>query len=239
MLGDLVEFTIRSKAIVPAVDFYRKLGFIEIGLGDTSDEPAVAMSLPGVTIGLTENSPADPVLTFVRPDLKNYLRGVRRQKIELEFAELDDHQFHKAGFRDPNGQLVVLLEARSYSPAVEDAALSIVGDFIEYSLPTRSINESSAFWSSLGVNVVSEGDRPSPWARVSGHGLTLGLYSGTRFDPGLTFRCSELSTRAAFLEAQGCRLNRGAPFGAADSESIVLDAPDGRSIYLFELPAEA
>lgn len=234
MIGELLEFAIDTDSIGSSVDFYRKLGFSEAPVAELLDGPYSAVCIPGLHIGLRRTNFSDPVPTFVRPDLKNYLRGLKHAKVNLEFATLDDHSFHRAGFQDPNGQLVELLEARTYPPvSLESSSISIAGRFIEYSMPARSIDDSVIFWSKLGVTPVEEGTEPAPWAKVAGRGLRLGLYSGRRFAPGLSFACKNLAARIAFLEAKGCIIDNGAPFGKVDA-AATLQAPDRQVIYLFE-----
>lgn len=236
MIGDLLEYAIDADSIATVMEFYRSLGFREARVGDIVNEPYSALCAGGTCIGLRRTGFAGPVPTFVRPDLKDYLRGLRKQKISLEFARLDDDQFHRAGFQDPNGQRIELFEARTYAPLADegDTAISVAGEFLEFSLPTHVLEESLEFWEKLGITRVGEGASPAPWARIRGHGLTMGLYTGTRFAPGLCFECTNLGARAAFLDAMGFNVRRGAPFGEMHRDSLTLEAPDKQLIYMLE-----
>lgn len=233
MIGELLEFTLACGSLPRTAEFYRSLGFLEAHTGAIVTEPYVALGNGEVGIGLYQRDYDAPALTFVRPNLKEHLRALRRHHIELEFAELEDDQFHRAGFRDPNGQLVILSEARTRSPLTDDPnAISIVGKFVEYSLPTHSVEVSASFWRRLGLGVSAEGGEPAPWIRLRGHGLTMGLHEGSRFLPGLCFECQDLEARIAYLEAKNCSIRRGVPFGYRGTAGAMISAPDNQAVYL-------
>jgi catechol 2,3-dioxygenase-like lactoylglutathione lyase family enzyme len=235
MLGRLLEYRVSSPLVAGLVNFYRDLGFTEIALDGSVTGPAAAVALPGLTIGLEDGAGAEPIPIFVRPDLEAHLRALRRRKIELDFAELEVDQFHRAGFRDPGGQAIVLVEAGTYSPAeFAGGSVSLIGEFLEFSVPTHSLNDSVEFWESLGLALISSGSEPSPWARLRGNGLTLGLHADVRFRPGLSFSCKQFDARVAFLDARGHKLVESAPFGDTRFGSAVLESPDRQAIYLFE-----
>ena len=211
---------------------------METEVGDIVTEPYVALSNGEVAIGLRDTDAAAPVPTFVRPNLKDHLRALRHRRIGLDFAELADDQFHRAGFRDPNGQLIVLCEARTCSALGDDhVAVSVVGRFLEFSLPTHSVAESARFWDAFGLTCRNEGLEPAPWLHIRGRGLALGLYEGSRFTPGLTFECVDIEARVAYLEAKGCTVTRGVPFGSTASSGTTLTAPGEQRIYLLSTNA--
>lgn len=232
MLGELLEFSVTADPLGSTVDFYRSLGFREVAVGNIVEEAYVPVALDKVTVGLRTTGHDAPVPAFVRPDLKHHLRGFKHLDLALEFTETADHQFHRAGFRDPNDLLVVLLEARTCSPPVHDAVIvSPLGEFLEYSLPTHSLAATTEFWDRLGVHRVAGGETPQPWCRVHGHGLTLGFYADCRFKPGLSFACDNAAARIAYLEAKGFRVSRSPPFGLPERSVVTLETP-AHPIYL-------
>jgi hypothetical protein len=234
MLGELLEFSIASDAIATAADFYRMLGFVEAEVGNIVTEPYMALGNRSVTVGLRETSASGPVPTFIRPNLKEHLRALRRQRIELAVAELADDQFHRAAFEDINGQLIAFVEARTCSPvATERLGVSPIGEFLELSVPTHSAAQSADFWRTLGLQASAQGSSPAPWLRLEGHGLTMGLYEGRRFAPGLSFICENLEARRAYLGAKGCEIVAGASFMASASAGVTLIGPSRERIYLF------
>jgi len=239
MLGQLLEFSITASPVASALEFYRSLGFRELPVGDILSGPYAALWDGAITLGLQEREFDSPTPTFVRPDLKNYLRAFRHLGIELQFAELADDRFHEAGFLDPNGQLFMLVEARTFSPAGtwNRSDVSACGEFLELSLSTHSIDDSAAFWESVGLRPVAQGDEPHEWVRMQGHGLALGFHQTAPFRSGLTFRSDSLDARVQYLKAKGIELRRGAPV-ASDSDAVTLVTADGTAIYMLESPKQ-
>jgi len=236
VLGKFLEFGFAAHSIGEAFEFYRSLGFQSVAVGDILDHPYAVISDGAICIGLHERELEDSSLTFVRPDLRNYLRALRRQRVELGFSRLADDQFNEIGFRDPDAQLVTLMEAQTFSPGSwEDHAHSACGEFIEYSRATRSRAESEAFWQKLGFTTVGEGEEPHPWVRLTGYGLTLGFHEAAAFPPGLTFRAADLAARSEYLKAKGHDVRNGAPIEKSRTGSATLMAPDQTALYLLEI----
>jgi len=237
MLGQFLEFSLASEPLAHAYEFYRSLGFKPVEVGDLLRDPYVALSDGGVAIGLHARPQTGPLLTFVRPRLRDYVRGLRRIGIELEHSALADDEFNHVRFSDPNGQQVALLEARTFAPADWDAHnVRACGEFLEYSVPTHSIETSRAFWEGLGLEPVASGESPHPWQRLAGRGLVLGLHEAG-FRPGLTFHSEQLDTRLEYLRAQRVEARPGAPLAERGREAATLSAPGGTSIYLIETRA--
>jgi catechol 2,3-dioxygenase-like lactoylglutathione lyase family enzyme len=192
MLGQFLEFSLAADPLLHAFEFYRSLGFKPVEVGDQLKDPYVALSDGGVAIGLHARPQSGPLLTFVRPRLRDYVRGLRRFGVELEHAALADDEFNHVLFSDPNGQQVALLEARTFAPGDWDAHnVRACGEFLEYSVPTHSIERSRAFWETLGLAPVASGESPHPWQRLAGRGLVLGLHEAG-FKAGLTFQSEQL-----------------------------------------------
>lgn len=234
MLGQLLEFSMTARPIAPALEFCRSLGFEDLQTGDFLDTPHAAVWDGTMCLGLHDKEFDSPALTFVRPDLGDYLRGLRRLGIELAFSQLADDEFNQAGFLDPNRQLVVLVEARTFSPAVwDDERIAACGEFLEYSLATHSTEESQAFWERLGLVVIASGDAPHDWVRMQGHGLVLGLHRTTAFHSALSFKAASLDARVQYLQAKGLRLRRGTALSLDRRASATLLGPLETPIFMF------
>jgi catechol 2,3-dioxygenase-like lactoylglutathione lyase family enzyme len=235
MLGQLLEFSVNAKPDVATLELYRCLGFQSLQVSDVPAAPYAALWDGAITLGLQDAKFDAPVPTFVRPNLRMYLRGLRHLGVEFAYARLADDEFNQAAFRDPNGQLVVLLEARTFSPAPrERASVSACGEFLEWSVATHSLEESEAFWSALGVQRIAAGDTPEPWVRLAGRGLVVGFHSSTGLAPGLTFRSPDLDARLEYLRAKGVTVQRGAPVAERDSKAATLLLPEKTPIYLID-----
>lgn len=240
MLGTFLEIGIETDDIASAFEEFRALGFSAVPVGDIRSGAYAVVSDGTVCVGLHERALEGPSLTFVRPDVKTYVRALRRLDVELEFAKLGDQEFHEIGFRDPNGQLVTLVEARTFSPPIGAApAPSLCGQFLEFSLATSSLDQSRAFWEALGFAAQAEGAEPRPWLRLAGPGISLGLYESALFQPGASFTAGQLGARMEYLRAKGHNARPGAPMAVTERHSATLTTAATLPIYLLEEPAAA
>jgi hypothetical protein len=238
MVGQFLELSIAAQPLAASFEFYRALGFTSLPVSDSLPDPYLVLFDGTVAIGLHEREQDDALLTFVRPGLRDYVRGLRRLGIELTYAHLADNEFNRVGFADPTGQPIALLEARTFPPGDWNRQnVAACGDFLEYSLPTESLPASREFWHSLGFEPTSSGTAPHPWERLAGHGLTIGLHE-THFRPGLSFRSPHLDARLAYLGAKGITARAGSPIADKAQASAMLTAPEGTPIYLFESGAQ-
>lgn len=241
MLGQFLEFAFAARPLAPSLEFYRSLGFRTIPVGDLLAEPYAAFFDGTIAIGIHERDPNGdgPALTFVRPQLKGYVRALRHLGIPIERAHLADDEFHRLDLLDPNGQVITLIEARTFSPGDWDAHnVCACGEFLEYSIATDSLPQSRAFWESLGLVAIAAGETPHAWLRMAGHGLVLGLHDA-RFRAGLTFRSQQVGARIEYLKAKGLEPKTTAPLAAAAQRAATLVAPEGTALYLLEEPGAA
>jgi hypothetical protein len=238
MLGQFLECSIAARSLAEAFEFYRAAGFSSQPTSDVLPHPYVVMSDGVIAIGLHDRDAPSPALTFVRPQLQHYVRALRRRKIRLETVELADDRFNHIVFEDPNGQAVVLLEARTFSPTAPPASsVPICGRFLEYSVGVSSLEETAEFWLALGMSEVARGSAPHPWVRLAGHGLVLGLHLA-HVPPGVSFSTAQLAARMEYLRASGLPIRPGSPF-TVERGSATLSAPNGLKLYLLAEPGEA
>jgi len=238
MVGQFLELSIAAQPLAASFEFYRALGFTSLPVSDSLPDPYLVLYDGTVAIGLHERSQDGASLTFVRPGLRDYVRGLRRLGIDLTHAHLADNEFNRVGFADPTGQSIALLEARTFPPGDWNRQnVSACGDFLEYSVPTASLPASLTFWRSLGFEAKGKGTAPHPWQQLEGHGLTIGLHE-THFRPGLSFRSPHLEARLEYLGAKGIAARVGNPIADKAQASAMLTAPEGTAIYLFESGAQ-
>src|SRR5690606_4019148 len=129
-----------------------------------------------------------PTPTFLRPNLRAHARAIEAAGVELLEADLADDRFHRAAFGDPNDLRTVLLEARTFAPVEPETGLvPACGRFVELSVATRSLDETTSFWTSLGFSVVAEHDSPPPSPRLEGDGLVLGSHQTGPFRTAFPF----------------------------------------------------
>ena len=157
-----------------------------------------------VAIGLHDREEPRAALTFVRPELRAYVRALRRLELELDYEHLGDGEFNSVGFTDPAGQAIALVEARTFPPAAWDPHNVLAcGEFFELTLPAhraRALERASGRrWGSLASTAARRRTRGNG---SSGYGVTIGLHE-VHCRPGLSFRCTDLEARCEYLRAKG------------------------------------
>ena len=221
MPGSFLELSVWSRDVAQSVAFWEPLGFVQAAVGDTWKHRYAVLSDGRLVLGLHEYEFDSPSLTWVRPELAAALPGMRALGIEFDFAKTGADEFHEAGFRDPAGQVVTLLEARTWSAAFEGMRPSaLLGYFREYRYPAVDPEATAAFWERLGL--VRDADANGPRA-VTG-GISLAPRSTVRA-PELVFEHHDLAEAARALGDRGYA-------SRAMGGGLLLAAPDGLALRL-------
>jgi hypothetical protein len=232
MLGRFLEVSVHAPNALQSMQFYERLGFTAAAAGDTWSHPYGVVTDGRVSIGLHQYEFDSPSLTFVKPDLWRHLEALEKLGIEFDFRKLGDHVFNEAGFRDPNGLMVTLLEARTFSPAADDCAESWCGYFAELGIPTQDAEASTRFWERLGfVGMEAEGAR---FRRVSltSDFIDLGLYEARDIpQPMLTFVDPQMPDRIERIVQLGMTPAR-LPKGLDKNKNAMFIAPEGTPLLL-------
>jgi hypothetical protein len=236
VLGSFLEISVCAADVAESLAFYESLGFVQATTGDVWAHPYAVVTDGRLFLGLRGGSFASPSLTWVQPDLAQQLPLLRAQGVEFEFTQLGDDVFNAAGFRDPHGQMLTLLEARTFSPPTLPPALtSACGDFAEYALPVREFEPGRTFWESHGF-VAIEADHPA-FARLTltSDRINLGLYRSRSFGtPVLTFESPDMGARIAALRDGGFAVRDRMPDALDERVNGTLDAPEGTRLLLLE-----
>jgi catechol 2,3-dioxygenase-like lactoylglutathione lyase family enzyme len=116
VLGRFHEIGIQTKDIRASVEFYERLGFSQAETGETWTHPYGVLTDGRIHLGLHQRSFDSPALTFVHADVARYATELAALGVKLAYQRTGEHEFHSIGLRDPNGQMVVVVEARTYSP---------------------------------------------------------------------------------------------------------------------------
>ena len=235
MLGQFLEISIHTPDIKASLGFYESLGFEQAGVGETWEHPYAVVSDGHLFVGLHQYDFQSPSLTYVHRDLKRDLHQLEALGVSFEFLKLDDDVFNEAGFLDPDGQIVTLLEARTYSPpAFERDSFSACGRFGELSMPSRSVETAVSFWERMGFVLASGGEKPFPWASLTGDRINLGFYETTEMrTPALTFFEPDMGERITRLRSLGFELSDRFPGLGDPQENAMMVAPEGTPLYLF------
>jgi hypothetical protein len=166
-----------------------------------------------------------PALSFALPELRGHLPALEALGIEFAYCNIELHRFNEVGFLDPDGGMVALLEARTYSPLHHSQVQSsLCGYFLEYRLPARDPAATLAFWESLGLIATPAGDGQP--AQVSWGGINITLEAmAPRAKPALVFANTDLKEAEALLEMRGLPIQD-------DTRGLRVTTPEGFTLLL-------
>jgi catechol 2,3-dioxygenase-like lactoylglutathione lyase family enzyme len=235
-LGRFLEIGIATADIRASVEFYESVGFTQAQTGDTWPHPYGVLTDGRLYIGLHQSRLDSPALTFVRPGVAGHVTALERLGAELSTVNVGGEVFNELTFRDPAGQTVRLLEARTYSPADRSAGeTSRCGQFAGVSLPAANFEQVSRFWQALGWVAEDEAAQPFPHLPLRSEELAIALH-GPRFcaAPLLVFRDTGMAERIASLRASGVAPLQPPPRGLDAKTNAVLTAPEGTALLLLQ-----
>lgn len=152
MLGRFLEISVSCSDVLAAMNDFIELGFREIPVGDVWSHPYAVVSDGTLNIGLHRYDFDSPSLTFVQADLDQWIGAYRMLGIDLAFEKLSSESFNELGFVDPGGQMVTVLESRTFSPPpFDDVNTSMFGQFKALELPTNDVDVSRPYWQKIGL----------------------------------------------------------------------------------------
>jgi hypothetical protein len=238
MFGRFLEIGIATADIVQSVQFLERLRFWQLLTSDAWAHRYGVLSDGRVQLGLHEIQMPAPSPTFVLPDLRRALPRLAKAGIEPESTHLSDDSLHRASLRDPGGNPITLLEARTYSASPQGAtAQSLCGYFSHLSLPQSDFDGAREFWELGGFVALPELERPFPHLPLTSDHLDLAFHQRRTFDaPLLVFECGDLPGTLATLEQLGIPLAAHLPRGLDRKRHALIDSPEGTALLL--LPAD-
>jgi len=236
VLGRFHEISIGTPDIRESVVFYERLGFTQAETNDTLTHPYGVLTDGHVFIGLHQRGPAGPALTFVHPNVAAFAGELEAHGIELDFRRTGEEEFNEVGFRDPAGQSVQVIEARTYSPVTrrpEDT--SLLGYFVEFSVPSTDFEAAKTFWEPLGFVATEEPDAPYAHLPLTSDHLDLAFHQPRTLDrPMLVFRDPKMRERLARVRELGVKESRELPRGLPHAGNALIQAPEGTALLLLE-----
>jgi catechol 2,3-dioxygenase-like lactoylglutathione lyase family enzyme len=239
LLGRFLEIGIATADIRASVEFYERLGFTQAQTGDTWSHPYGVLTDGRVYLGLHQSRLDSPALTFVRPGVADHVAALERLGASLTTVNVGGERFNEVAFRDPAGQPVRLLEARTYSPTGRSAGEpSRCGEFVGVSLPAANFEPVSRFWQALGSVAAQEEAHPYPHLPLRSEDLDIALHRPRFFsEPLMVFRGAAMAERIAALRASGAGPLQPPPQGLDAKANALLTAPEGTLLLLQEGPA--
>ncbi len=236
MLGRFHEIGLQTANIRESVEFYERLGFTQAATNDTWTHPYGVLTDGRVFIGLHQRPFAAPALTFVHAGVAAFAGEIEQRGIELETRNTSEDSFNEIGFRDPDGQSVIVLEARTYSPSARRAdETALCGYFTEFSMPSADFHASREFWEPLGFVATEEPDAPYAHLPLTSDHLDIAFHRPRALDrPMLVFRDPNMRERLARIRALGIRETGGLPRGLPPAANALIEAPEGTPLLLLE-----
>jgi hypothetical protein len=231
VLGNFLEISIHCPEVRESMEFYRRLG---LGLAVTNDiwrHQYAAVTDGKVALGLHAYDFPSPSLTWVHPGLASYLPRLVDAGIEFEFLKTGEEEFHEVGFRDPDGQMITVLEARTFSPPESPPDSPVIGYFQEYRFPVRATKDSAAFWEPLGFVAIA-GDDDGPLVLTS-DGIDLCVHEGRPAAPLLVYASLDLGATTAELVSRGV-VGRPSEDPVTGGDAVELTAPEGSRILIVQ-----
>jgi predicted lactoylglutathione lyase len=233
LIGRFLELSVKTDDILVSIEFYERLGFRQLQVGETWSHPYAVLSDGRIHIGLHVYEFESPALTFVLPELASKLPHIERQGITFAFRKLAADEFNEAGFIAPDNQMLTLLEARTYSPASFDGTdFSLLGRLSEWSLPVHDLDRAVTVWESLGFRLAALYAEPHPRALLSGEDIAIGLHERPALRrPALCYTCPHLDSAMGTLLEQGMHMDtERSPVD--EGPSFQLMSPEGLRILL-------
>ena len=221
-IGHFLELSVSTDDIRESADFWTRFGLAPAVTGDIWSHRYAVFTDGSLFVGLHEYAFESPAFTFVRPDLAVCLPSLAGAGLDFVFAKTSDDEFNEAGFRDPDGHMVALLEARTFSepPAPPQPP---AGPFAHFALTTPDIGGRLDFWAGLGFAASEANGRGD----VAGHGLAIALETGPPGrPPDVVFAADAVTDARERVIAAGLAAG---PLRALspDTEGFELVSPEG------------
>ena len=234
MLGRFLEFSLATPDIQASLDFYTRLGFSQAAVGEAWFHPYAVVTDGRICLGLHQEPMAAPSVTFVRPGLLKYLETLEGLGMEFEFRRLGNDVFNEVGWFDPSGQLVRLVEARTFSPSKRLANdTSHCGYFLEIAMPAPDRESAKAYWEDFGFVGMDQPDDRLPHIACTSDFIDVGLYHPADLRRAtLRFEVDDVGGTLAHLADKGIVPNGEMPPGLRSVPAAALVAPEGTPILV-------
>ena len=232
MLGRFLEFSVRTQDILESLSFYRALGFTELEIGDVWPHKYAVVTDGDICIGLHDRAIESPTLTFVQRDLAPHARAMADRGFEFRFMHIDEDVFNELAFSDRDGNMVSMIEARTFSPPADDPVLSACGTWMEISLPVEDAVNAGVFWAPLAPVILRARENPTMHMRFDAGGIALGISESIALrQPSLSFKCHDRDALEAVIERHGLRTRK---FPGFEGAFRIVEAPEGTCLFLFD-----
>jgi hypothetical protein len=233
MLGRFLELSLPAPRILESWQFYQRLGFTSLQVGETWSHRYSVVTDGRIVIGLhDEGGVTAPVLSYVLPDLAQQLANLEAEGLEFDSRRVGDDTFNEALFTTPDGQQVRLLEARTFSPP-EHAMASRLGWFEELVVPVGDLGAAQAYWERLGFVTAAESNDPWPHLSLTSDTLDVGLYLTRELArPTLVFSVEDGALLRERLSEIGVQPELKLPRSLDPETHLMVVAPEGTQLLV-------
>jgi catechol 2,3-dioxygenase-like lactoylglutathione lyase family enzyme len=236
VLGHFHEISLETADIRASVEFYEQLGFCQATTTDTWTHPYGVLTDGRLFLGLHQRHFSSPAVTFVHPGVAGLVPEFETRGIPLTLCHIEPEVFNEIGFRDPFGQAISVLEARTYSPVARSPVkMSSCGYFDEFSVPVTNFESAKEFWEPLGFVATDESDMPYVHLPLTSDYLNIAFHRPRTLDrPMLVFSDSDMTTRIARLREMGVPFSEELPRGLNAAENALIESPEGTALLLLQ-----
>lgn len=234
LLGRFLEYSVAAPDIQASLDFYMRLGFSQAEVGETYVHPYAVVTDGRICIGLHQTMMPAPALTFVKPELLKHLAKFESLGVEFEFRHLGNDVFNEVGWFDASGELIKLIEARTFSPSKRDGHdTSHCGYFLEIALPTADRAAANALWENFGFVGIEEPEDRLPHISCTSNTINVGLYDPAGLRRAcLRFEVDDVGAAIAHLAERGISTGGELPPALRPVPAAVLAAPEGTLLLI-------
>ena len=231
-IGRFLEFSVRTPDILESLHFYKTLGFTELESADIWPHKYAVVSDGELSIGLHDLEFDAPTVTFVQPDLAKHARSMTDHGFEFRYLQLGEDTFNELGFTDRDGNLVSMVEARTFHMSEDAERNSACGSWFELSLPVREAVNAAQFWAPIAPTLLQMREEPTIHMRFDATGVALGLSESIALQgPSLCFKCPDRDGLFALLQHHGLRHER---FPGYEGAFVAIEAPEGTRLFVFD-----
>ena len=236
MLGHFHEISLETGDIRASVEFYEQLGFCQATTTDTWSHPYGVLTDGRIFLGLHQRRSTSPAVTFVKPGVARLVPEFEARGVPLTLCHTEPEVFNEIGFRDPFGQPISVLEARTYSPVARSpVSLSLCGYFDEFSMPATNFEAAREFWEPLGFVATDELDMPYVHLPLTSDYLNIAFHRPRTLDrPMLVFSDPDMPTRIGRLRDLGVSFSEELPRGLNAAENALIESPEGTPLLLIQ-----
>jgi catechol 2,3-dioxygenase-like lactoylglutathione lyase family enzyme len=231
-IGRFLEFSVRTADILESLHFYKTLGFVELEIGDMWSHKYAVISDGELNIGLHEREFDAPALTFVQQDLAKHAISMTDHGFVFSYMQLDEDSFNELRFADRDGHAITMLEARTFHASEEPDRDSILGSWLELTLPVQDALHAAQFWAPIAPTLLEMREEPTVHMRFDADGAPLGLSESIALSgPSLSFKCPDRRDLMEMLRHSGIECEK---FPGFEGAFVAIKAPEGTMLYAFE-----